>query len=395
MLTALRLPKFIRDDRAGWCIRLVLGSLLLVKVQTPGLWHSERAFPHAPVWDWIPQVPAPLDSVLLLFELGLLLWMMIYPSRNKWLPAVFVIMLVWVFSDQIRLQPWYYLYALMLLPALFYKRPAENRDQPTILLLMQIVVIGLYAWSGIHKHSYDFYNYVHGFISSPLEAYLPASVFELVNKLAYVAPWFELAAALLLTISATRNLAVFMITGMHAYLLLCLGPLGLGWNAIIWPWNISMVLIVWVLFYQAPPLGWRALLNRRMRWVSAPIVLLALVMPALRFADAWDNTLSFCLYSGKTKGLNFFVREGAHTKIPAEGRKHWKKAVEPPGLRYMSADTWSMDELGVPVNPQDRVYRIVGKTLCERYFGTEEFFVMIKRRPGYVIESEIIRCEDY
>ena len=154
-----------------------------------------------------------------------------------------------------------------------------------------------------------------------------------------------------------------------------------------------MTLILWVLFYGQPTLPLRSLLQPRLRYVALPAVLLAVLMPALRYADLWDNNLSFCLYSGKTKGLNFFVKESAAKKLPFEGQQHLSKTPTP-GMLYMSADTWSMDELGVPVNPQERIYKLVAKQLCERYFGDREFFALIKRRPGYVKDAEMLWCAD-
>lgn len=395
---SLRLPKlpaFILEDRVAWSIRLVAASLLFIKLFTFGLWQSERIFPLAPAWSWVPRLPAPLDLLMFGAEIGLLGWITIRPARNKWFPAFFVIALVWVLTDQIRLTPWYYLYGLLLVPALLYKVPTRKEDNAALLLLMQVVVIGLYVWSGAHKHSYDYYNYVHGFVIKSLEAHLPESLYQLVDQMGAIGPWFELAAGLFLAFGLTRNLGVFMLTGMHAFLLLCLGPLGSGWNSVIWPWNISMVLIIWVLFYSANPVPWRALFAKRVRLASCVLVLLAIAMPALRFADAWDNNLSFCLYSGKTRGLNFFVRESAAAKLPEEGRKHLKPAKGAEGWLYMSADSWSTDALGVPVNPQDRIYKAVGKALNDRYFAPDDFIIMIKRRPGYVEESDIFRHGDY
>ena len=388
-------PAFIRSDRAGWAIRLAAISLLFLKLCTLGLWQSERAFPHAPVWDWLPALVSPLDFILLLAEICLLGLIAISPSRNKCVGALVAIACVWIATDQIRLTPWYYLYILLLVPAVLYKRPNSEEDNAGVLLAAQVVVVGLYFWSGLHKNSYDYYHYVHGFIVKPLESYLPTTLFEVVQASGSIAPWFELSAGLLLMFGATRNLAVFLITGMHGFLLLCLGPLGSGWNWIIWPWNISMVLIVWSLFYQSKPLPWAILAKPSTRLVAFPLILLALVMPAFRFVEAWDNNLSFCLYSGKTRGLTLFVKESAAAKLPLEARELLKPSRSTAGLLYMSADTWSSEALGVPVNPEDRIYKAVGKALNERYFEPNEFVIMIKRRPGYVEEGEFYRDGDY
>ena len=155
---------------------------------TVALWQTERAFPHAPVADWVPRLATPLDSILLFAELLLLGAILLHPHKNRWLPTFFLMMIVWILTDQIRLQPWFYLYGLLLLPAVFYRRPLGRKDNSGVLLAMQWIVIGLYVWSGLHKHSYDFYHYVHGFIAAPLEPYLPGPIFDLLNRAGVVAP---------------------------------------------------------------------------------------------------------------------------------------------------------------------------------------------------------------
>ena len=312
-----RLPAFVLANRAAWTIRLIAGSLLFVKLFTLGLWRSDRLFPHAPVWKWLPAIPTPIDTLILLVELGVLLLILVRPERNRALPIFFALALAFVLTDQVRLQPWYYLYALLLVPALLYRKSESNTG---VLVLMQIVVVGLYTWSGIHKHSHDYYNYVHGFIAQPLAAYLPEFLFTWVEQLGYAAPWIEMGSGLLLLLNATRNWAVLLITGMHAYLLLCLGPLGSGWNSVIWPWNVSMVLIVWTLFYDAQSIAWSSLARKSVRVAAVVLVPLALILPALRFANAWDNNLSFCLYSGKTRGLTLYVAEGRSTSCLRQSR---------------------------------------------------------------------------
>lgn len=393
MLGFLQVPKALAADRAGFGIRFVVVSLVFMKLATLTLWKSTRIFPHAPFLGEDFTLPAPLDGILLLAELVLLVWIGVRPSAKKWFPAFFLIFVLWGLTDQTRLQPWYYLYALLLASVFLYRKPsAENSNQPA-LALQQLVVVGLYVWSGIHKHSYDYYNYVHGFIAGSLEPYLPEFLFGWLSSFSVVAPWFELAAGVFLVLNKTRKLGVFMVCSMHAYLLLCLGPLGSGWNHIIWPWNISMILIVWLLFFGAPATDWRALFSSRAVRIAAPVAVLALVMPALRLVDAWDNNLSFCLYSGKTKGLTIYIREHKKQALPSEARRLFKPTNEP-GLLYVDANVWSMDEVGVPVYPEERVYKQVSKELCNRYFGQNEFFAQIKRRPGYVKQGDVYQCDD-
>ena len=54
-----------------------------------------------------------------------------------------------------------------------------------------------------------------------------------------------------------------------------------------------------------------------------------------------------------------------------------------------------MDELGVPVYPEDRVYKAIGRALCDRYFQAGEFAIRIKRRPRYIKDGDVYRCGEF
>ena len=393
MLRFLELPAALARDRVGACLRAVTASLLLMKLLTSALWTGERVFPLAPVTDALPSLPAPLTGSMYFAELGLLVWLLFKPGHKKATAALLVLFGVWCATDLTRLQPWYYLYAL-LLASTFTLDASKEAGRVSALACQQIVVVGLYVWSGLHKHTYDYYHYVHGFIARSLEPYLPDFLYGIVEGTSVIAPWFECAVGLLLLFGRTRKLAVLAIAGMHTYLFLCLGPLCSGWNSIVLPWNLSMIVLVWILFYGSDPFEWKALIAPRAKWVGLTVTALAVGMPALRYFDAWDNNLSFCLYSGKTKGLTFYIREGSESALPANVRRLFKETTNPPDLFYCDANAWSMDELGVPVYPQERVYRQISRELCRRYFEQGQFFAFVKRRPGYVKEGTTYSCDD-
>ena len=65
-----------------------------------------------------------------------------------------------------------------------------------------------------------------------------------------VAPYLEMGLGLSLLFPRTRRVGVIGILVMHVLLLAMLGPWSLGWNSVVWPWNLAMVVLVPGLFWH-------------------------------------------------------------------------------------------------------------------------------------------------
>ncbi|MEZ4687635.1 MAG: hypothetical protein R3B47_16700 [Bacteroidia bacterium] len=60
---------------------------------------------------------------------------------------------LFIVLDQMRLQPWVYMYFFLLLPFVFVKRESPE----TIWLpCLQIIMVAMYLWSGFHKFNPNF-----------------------------------------------------------------------------------------------------------------------------------------------------------------------------------------------------------------------------------------------
>jgi len=174
------------------------------------LWHGQRLFPVIPVLSGMPPLPAPWDFVLLgLFAGALLLHIF---RINKVLTAVLLgLTALMVTLDQMRLQPWVFIYFLALLPLAFTDFRKEKSIEiygPLWITYIRILLIGVYCWSGLHKFTPSFIDIVYPTLLNGLFKVPDGSWLLEVRELGYGAAAMELLIGLGLIFPKTRNLAV-------------------------------------------------------------------------------------------------------------------------------------------------------------------------------------------
>jgi hypothetical protein len=88
--------------------------------------------------------------------------------------------------------------------------------------------------------------------------------------------------AITLLLKGFRLLALALACAMHMFVLLMIGPFGHNWGTIVWPWNISMVILLFILFWRVElplPKG----LTLREHFFHKGILSLFLIMPLFSF----------------------------------------------------------------------------------------------------------------
>jgi predicted DCC family thiol-disulfide oxidoreductase YuxK len=100
-------------SRVYWMKVLVGCGLILGLLLSLRLWVSSRSFPLAPVVDFFPPIPFPLDWTALIALFGLLVATILSPRPRPLIWACVALVCVLAFLDQNRLQAWAYQYAVM------------------------------------------------------------------------------------------------------------------------------------------------------------------------------------------------------------------------------------------------------------------------------------------
>lgn len=374
------------------CILFFIGILLSLP-----LWHGQRMFPLVPVVPGLPTLPAPFDFALA----GLLLLTLVLNAiwMQRRLTIALLLLVFWlVFFDQMRLQPWVYLYALVLIPfalADLHKEKEKAPSSQALINYLQVLLVGVYCWSGLHKFTPSFIEITHPFLLKSLFR-VPDGHWLLENlELGYGAAVIELLVGLGLIFPKTRNIAVFGAIATHLLIIAWLSPLGGNTNYVVIPWNVAMIVLVWLSCYgQKNRLSLWMPASPRLRIATLALAMLAWIMPALNLKDQWDAYLSFNLYSERISHMYVGLRKDALKQADERLSAYFVEGNLIEEGKAIDVTDWAYKELHVPVYPAPRVFRAIGRHFCKPGVNVDDLLLVTYRRPFREGHYEVLSCED-
>jgi len=201
----------------------------------------------------------------------------------------------------------------------------------------------------------------------PAGAWLPTFVTAMSQWAVAAAPGIEMLIGIGLWFTRTRRAAFVAACSVHLAALVFLGPIGHRHNWIIWPWNLVMPALVWILFLRGSPgETWRSF--RQDRWVAAVLALFCL-LPTLSYFGKWDSYLSFSLYTGHLTKADIFISAAVKDRLPPEMQPFVVPTPQPfneqiQGPYVVLVELWADKVLMVPPLPEARNYRNVARYLA-------------------------------
>ncbi len=381
--------------RAYWLkITLVVaffsGFLLSLK-----LWGSDRFFPLAPVFEFLPPIPASFDYLLLgLMFLWLVAIALIWRSQ-KLIWGFLILAFGFSLWDQNRWQPWFYQYLWMLGALSFYpwqKSDANNRKAS--LNICRLIVVSLYFWSGIQKMNVLFLQEVFPWMLEPFSRHWPESLKQLVNLTGYAVPFIETAIGLGLLTRRFRPISLGLAIAMHLFILLCIGPLGHGVNSVIWPWNLAMIAFLLLLFVRTESITAKSIIGIKNSLPHKIGLVFFGIMPFFSFFDLWDSYLSAALYSGNIAQAHIFIEESVKKNLPSSLGAHLSKTESRAGYKLNLLD-WSSEAVGVPPYPEARFYRRIAHSLCDYATQPNDVILIIEEKADWLSgkrNSSVYNC---
>ncbi|HEY6970361.1 MAG TPA: DoxX family membrane protein [Candidatus Angelobacter sp.] len=355
------------------------------------LWVSSRLFPLSPVTGFLPVIPFPLDVIWLGLIFVLLLAIVIVKQPRKLIFSFLVFAGLLSLWDQMRWQPWFYQCFLMLAAMGLYawKKP-DLQNQHVALNACRVIVAFTYFWSGVQKLNVTFVKETWPDISGPFLRLLPQFARNVPPFLLLAIPLFEILTGLGLITRRYRNAAAVLAIGTHIFVLMVL--ISSGENTVVWPWNITMVFFVLILFWQDKETSARSILLPKNAF-HAVVLLLFGVLPAFSLIGLWDSFLSSALYSGNTDEAIILVSHGEIDHLPESLHTY---AREGSYWFFLDVNRWAYGELNVPVYPEPRIYRSAARQICRYGKNPSEIKLMIRKRPGPTTghrEDEFYDCD--
>jgi len=331
-----------------------VASLLL----SPKLWVSSRFYPLIPVFHGLPRIPYPLDYICYGVVLFLLAAIAFVPRPRLYIFALVAFLAAYSLLDQTRWQPWAYQYWLMLLAlGCFSWKPDDIRGRQDAVNICRLIMGCTYVYSGLQKLNSKFVTEGFPWVLGTLHLHIPVAY---LNYLGWIVPFIEVSIGLCLLTRRFRKIGILNGIVMHVFILYSFGPLGLNWNTVVWPWNVAMIALILVLFWNTDvtfaDIVWRN------KFVYQKVVLVLLgVLPALSFIGRWPSDLSLALYTDNLTEANVLISEPVKRELPVFVQQFIKPQ---PGHIVLRTQDWSFGELNVPPYAEIQSFIRVGSEVC-------------------------------
>lgn len=381
----IRSIRAIEDQKALSIIKmLVVSGFLSGMLMSHNLWWgTNRSIPHIPLIN--VQLPLWLhDSFTILFVISLSA-LSFLKNRAPVLAALLICFLLVAF-DQLRLQPWVYLYFFMLLPLM-----SRTRDSDTWLLYYRLIIAGIYWWSGLHKINHQFIDGNYAVWIRFFFQYEFTSTYDLVRLVGYGAGLAEMAIGAGFLFRKTRCGSAIGAMGMHLSIIFFLLVQKEGGDSAVIPWNIVMIFLNVLIFARLE----RAPANGASIVRAFPIlaVMMFWMCPILNFIGYWDHFLSFSLYANKVPSFYVAIRQEDIGKIDKRLKNYFVHVPGMTGGQLLDVYWWSKAELNVPFYPERRVFKGLIPYFCALPIEVGGLvFLEINHSPGNEGEVASFHC---
>lgn len=350
-------------------MRLVCVGWLLAKFIGWKLWIKDRQFPVVPVFDWLDW-PSIVQYILFVLSLGFIALLIFKPLNKNLLIGLFITECISCAGDQNRWQPWEYQYLFTIVICII-----NFKDHKKIITGIAFMMAAIYVYSGTGKFN-------EGYLVLVWDNIFLKKIFNIDEALiqhnsihywGYATAAAEILFAAGLFFEKTKKLSAIGMIAMHLLILYAIGPLGIDYNTIVWPWNILMIILLYLLFIKKQSLQ----INIPLSWQGwNKIVLIAWgILPALNYVGLWDNYLSSRLYSGGLPLMAICIKDAGEMDElqPYFSRTDMYNLCN--GQAMVNLQNWCMKELNVPPYPEMRVYKKIEQHWPDHHPNSTTSFV--------------------
>lgn len=352
-------------------LKVISLGLLISIIFSFRLWTSDRIFATFPMFEWLI-LPHWLEYSLLGILAVTLLTMILWKGKEQLLTRLVLILLVFlVMLDQMRIQPWIYFFALLLLPF------SITSNLKTIFSYYRYLFAVVYIWSGIHKLNPYFESLIFQDILVHFFGEENGSLSTMAN-FSILIPIIEIATGILILFNRTLRTGLFLGIVIHLCILYFIVFIVYG-NFVILPWNITMIFLLLVLEKKVESIYLKYIKSK----ILLGALLFTLVLPAGYLLGIVDQSLSFSLYDGKVNEVYIVSPE---TEFYDDYHKYlFENIIEEGSVISLSA--LSHNELKVPFYPEKRFLK---KLQLEAMLSPTPKQVIITKVPIWKTSNSVV-----
>jgi hypothetical protein len=224
------------------------------------------------------------------------------------------------------------------------------------------MIVGVYIWSGVHKWNLGFLD---GTFAQMVKASGLNVDFQIWKKAGYIIPFLEVSIGVALLTRKLRKVGVYIAIITHIVILFYLSLFVLEHNSVVYPWNIAMIVFVYLLFWDTDEN--LAMTFREIRVNAFLLIPVALIwlFPVLNLVGYWDHYLSFSLYSSKPSKFYIAIEKDEIHKIDKRFAHYFADMKGLQGGQLIDVDKWAFSELNVPFYPEKRLFKKLSVNFCD------------------------------
>lgn len=252
--------------------------------------------------------------------------------KASWLFTIALLAyVVLIVLDLNRLAPYMIMYYALFSTIIFLRY-----DTSILFTSVLFICAGIYVCSGLHKINPAFV----ASIAPKLWIHLLPIKYNV--SIGYGMAIGEFLLGLGLLFKRTRKWSIVLLIASHLLILWKLGPFNYNWNAIIWPWNIFMIVCLISIWKLS---GFCKIKVGSARVFIGTSVLFFWVLPLLSIVTVIPENVSFKLYSGVNKNAWITLPDDASTY----NLDNYKKPL--------SLTTYAIKERQLAPNPELLVFK--------------------------------------
>jgi hypothetical protein len=373
--------KQIAQDKRQVIIQVTCLFWIFTKFLSYKLWHTDRLFPLVPPFEFLEDIPNYVH--LLLFWISIVgMALALFKANKKIILIILIAEFLSCILDQNRWQPYEFQYFVTLFLYFCY---SNNSRQ--FINYFSILIFATYLFSGLHKFSGSFLYVVWETVILKQFLGINQQIIRSVwiHYFGLLLPVLEFGCALGLLFLKNKRIFAGILIGMHFFILVLLSPVGINYNQIIWPWNVAMIIFLYLLYFYNSFRGFSIYQNFN-GFHKLHLVYL-IILPAFCFIGYYDNYLSFNLYSGGLKSMNICFLDN---EIP-DGYSRFlsKKSRFCKEQKSIEINDWALKELNVVPFPEERNLKKIIEKIKLRYpqiniqFTIYEYPYKLKDRKIY------------
>ena len=312
------------------------------------------------------QAPAIIHTIIFGLSLICMSLLVFFPSKRIAI-VLLVLEIIACLLDQNRLQLWEYVFVFLLATFVFI------REERSRVFSWQLIIIGFYLFSGLNAFNSSFINQVwKELYMKQFAGVSHAGAWEL--RMGYLLPLLEIASAIALCFRRTVKPAMWVLIVLHLINLVVFGPFGIRINPVIWPWNVFMPGLVFILFYKKG-----VMFSDRQVWKPAFIKIVLLcwwILPLLQLAGLRNQYLAGFVYNRNVDYMYICTDDlGAGLKL-GDCFKYSKDLL--PCTTTLSVYDWGRQEMHVAPIPEMSVYKSIAHEWNKLYPGGKSRFFLVR-----------------